>query len=207
MVVSGFTGGGGGADGSYSGGGGGYSGGGGAGANGGAGGGGSYLNTGYIGHISSSWSAGTDGGGNESDGSIIINFVVDTDGDGVLDDVDIDDDNDGILDSVENLIDLSDFILNGDATQISGSEYRLTAASNNQFGTAMSIRTVDLSNDFSIDAEIYLGTNNGGADGMSFVLHNDSRGSLAVGFGEGSTLGSMANSYDIRNREWFEYRV
>jgi len=68
----GFTGGGGADTGAYSGGGGGYAGGGGAGANGGAGGGGSYVNTAYTGYVSSTITAGIDGGGTESDGSIII---------------------------------------------------------------------------------------------------------------------------------------
>jgi len=122
-------------------------------------------------------------------------YAVDTDGDGVVDSIDIDDDNDGVLDTYENLIDLSVFTLNGDATQISATEIRLTNAANNQFGTAMSQYTVDLSKSFSIDAEVYLGTKDAnGADGMSFVLHNDSRGTNAVGNGEGSTLGSMANA-------------
>jgi len=118
----------------------------------------------------------------------------DTDADGIRDDIDIDDDNDGILDVDESLIDISDFNLQGDSIQITPTVIQLTAASNNQFGTAMSLRTVDLSHSFSIDAEIYLGTNNGGADGMSFVLHNDPAGSSAIGIGEGSTLGSLANS-------------
>jgi len=191
----GFTGGGGGADGSYSGGGGGYSGGGGAGANGGAGGGGSYQNTGYVGHVSSSWTAGFDGEGSESDGFIVIDFVADTDGDGVLDDVDIDDDNDGILDADEGIIDVSSvFNLFGDATQISSTEIQLTSVSpGGQSGTAMVEKIMDLNNSFTITAEVFLGTNDGGADGLTFVLHNDPRGTTAIGDGEGSTLGAMAN--------------
>ena len=98
----GFTGGGGADSGSYSGGAGGYSGGGGAGANGGAGGGGSYINTTYIGYVSGDITAGNDGGGSQSDGSIIV--ATDTDGDGIYDDVDIDDDNDGILDTDEYIV-------------------------------------------------------------------------------------------------------
>jgi hypothetical protein len=71
---SGYSGGGG-ADFQYSGGAGGYSGGGAAGANGAAGGGGSFVNTGASGYVSSSFIAGVDGGGNEADGSIIVDFV------------------------------------------------------------------------------------------------------------------------------------
>ncbi len=192
----GFTGGGGAAN-YYSAGAAGYSGGGGAGGNGSAGGGGSYLNTSYVGYISGNMSAGNDGSGSESDGSIIVETFIDTDGDGVRDDVDVDDDNDGILDINESTLDKTDFELHGDATQVSENEVRLTADSNNQFGTSMSIRTVDLSHNFTIDAEIYLGTKNNGADGISFVLHNDPDGSSAIGTGEGSTLGSMANSSTV----------
>ena len=125
----------------------------------------------------------------------------DTDGDGVADIKDIDDDNDGILDVNESTLDKTDFELHGDARQVSENEVRLTVDSNNQFGTSMSIRTVDLNHNFTIDAEIYLGTKDGGADGISFVLHNDPDGSSAIGTGEGSTLGSMANSsvHGIRN--------
>ncbi|MFV1884650.1 MAG: SwmB domain-containing protein [Balneola sp.] len=66
----GFTGGGG-ADANYSGGGGGYSGGGGAGANGSAGGGGSYIDASAISPV---LTAGGDGTGTESDGSISITY-------------------------------------------------------------------------------------------------------------------------------------
>ena len=138
---------------------------------------------------------------------LIVKWKEDSDGDGITDDIDIDDDNDGISDAEESIIDLADFELNGDAEQISLREVRLTPASSSQFGTAMSRHTVDLTKDFTIDAEIYLGNDDGGADGMTFVLHNDSRGSSAVGNGEGSTLGSMANgsTAGIANGLSFEF--
>lgn len=67
----GFSGGGG-ADANYGAGGAGYSGGGAGGSNGGGGGGGSYVHTSAI---SSNFTAGGDGAGNENDGSIVINYV------------------------------------------------------------------------------------------------------------------------------------
>lgn len=77
---NGFSGGGG-ASSNFSGGAGGYSGGGAAGFNGSAGGGGSYVNTGLTGFVSSSFTAGVDGGGgsspDEADGSLIIDFDAD----------------------------------------------------------------------------------------------------------------------------------
>jgi hypothetical protein len=55
-----------------------------------------------------------------------------------------------------------------------------------------------ISGAWSIRAEIYLGTkDSSGADGMAFVLHHDPRGTAAVGNGEGSTLGTMANGLSI----------
>ncbi len=67
----GFTGGGGAAS-NYGAGGGGYSGGGAGGSNGGGGGGGSFVHSSAV---SSNFTAGGDGNGNENDGSITINFV------------------------------------------------------------------------------------------------------------------------------------
>ena len=104
----GFTSGGSGTGGE-AGGGGGYSGGGsGAGNNSGGGGGGSFV---HASALSSTISAGGDGAGTQADGSIQINFEIDTDGDSILDINDIDDDNDGILD-----VDETDFTAGGTIT-------------------------------------------------------------------------------------------
>jgi subtilisin-like proprotein convertase family protein len=139
--------------------------------------------------------------GTYNEAMLIIYWETDTDGDGVPDNMDVDDDNDGILDVDESILDKTVFELHGDAVQLSDSEVQLTSDANNQYGTSMSINTVDLMHNFSIDVELYLGTNDGGADGISFVLHNDPDGSSAIGTGEGSTLGSMANDtvVGIRN--------
>ena len=99
----GFTAGGSGSGGE-AGGGGGYSGGGAGGTNGatsGGGGGGSFLDTADSAFVSGNIIAGVDGGSTQADGTILVDFDADTDGDGLLDSADIDDDNDGIIDSQE----------------------------------------------------------------------------------------------------------
>jgi uncharacterized repeat protein (TIGR01451 family) len=71
--------------------------------------------------------------------------------------------------------------LNGDA-YVSGDRVVLTPELNDQAGSAWIDTRIDLSNDFDISFQIYLGDNDGsGADGISFALHNDSRGTAAFG--------------------------
>ena len=99
----GFTAGGAGSGGE-AGGGGGYSGGGAGGTDNntdGGGGGGSFLDTADASFISGNITAGGDGAGTRSDGTVLIDFERDTDGDGIFDDDDLDDDNDGITDEDE----------------------------------------------------------------------------------------------------------
>jgi Ca2+-binding RTX toxin-like protein len=52
----------------------------------------------------------------------------------------------------------------------------------------MSTSRIDLRQDFTISLAVFLGTSNGGADGLAFVLHNDPAGSNAIG-GTGGGLG------------------
>ncbi|MEM9847643.1 MAG: T9SS type A sorting domain-containing protein, partial [Bacteroidota bacterium] len=77
----------------------------------------------------------------------------------------------------------------GSANLISNNTYQLTPALNNQAGSIWSINNIDLSQDFSLDAAIYLGSRDGGADGIAFVLQpfcsnlgNTSRGEF-IGYG------------------------
>ena len=57
----------------------------------------------------------------------------------------------------------------------------LTSASASQFGSAQSQIQIDLASDFSISSRILLGSDDGGADGIVFVLHNDPAGDTANG--------------------------
>lgn len=110
--------------------------------------------------------------------------TVDSDGDGIPDECDLDDDNDGILDCEENRLDKSVnqfFQLNGNASQISSNEVRLTQASIGQAGQMWSYGKVDFTKNFSMPFEAYLGNKDAGADGVAIVFHNDPAGTNATG--------------------------
>jgi len=125
--------------------------------------------------------------------SIAVNNNLDTDNDGILDTVDLDDDNDGILDCVENgfeQVNLSNvFNVAGSANYKSTNEIQLTPDLVNQAGSAMSFGKIDFNKDFNFNVEVFLGLNDGGADGMAIVFHNDPNGINAVGI-SGSGLGA-----------------
>ncbi|WP_038033329.1 Ig-like domain-containing protein [Thermopetrobacter sp. TC1] len=120
----------------------------------------------------------------------------DADGDGVPDAFDLDADNDGILNVDEGAFaDFTDienlFVLNGDAVKIAPDEVQLTPDDYSKAGTAMSRNALDLSKDFVFDFQVYLGTADAaGADGIAFTLHNDPRGSNALG-NYGGGLGAV----------------
>ncbi len=153
------------------------------------------------------------GGWNSSSSATVDNFSLvvtfpappppDTDGDGVDDDTDIDDDNDGVSDINEGYIDFNrlDTVFNptGSANFISNTEAQLTPATNGQSGAIQSFALLNMEEDFTYTAEVYLGNNDGGADGMAFVLHNDPAGKDAVG---GSGVGLGANG--IQNGIYIE---
>jgi Ca2+-binding RTX toxin-like protein len=67
---------------------------------------------------------------------------------------------------------------------IGNNSYTLTTAGN-QAGTVMSTSRIDLRQNFTISLEVFLGANDGGADGLAFVLHNDPAGPNAIGAGGG----------------------
>ncbi|TXI88884.1 MAG: hypothetical protein E6Q36_04440 [Chryseobacterium sp.] len=113
-----------------------------------------------------------------------VNTCLDSDNDGIPNDIDLDDDNDGILDCDENGLNKNInqiFELNGNATQINSSEVQLTPASNNQAGQMWSYNKADFTKNFSISFDVYLGNNDGGADGVAIVFHNDPAGINAIG--------------------------
>ena len=62
------------------------------------------------------------------------------------------------------------FILNGNASQPVANTYQLTQASGNQSGSAWNSVTLNLTQPFSFDVDVFLGYNNNGADGMAFLL-------------------------------------
>jgi len=62
----------------------------------------------------------------------------------------------------------------------------LTPNEGGKVGSAWFYKKIDLSKDFVVKFKAYLGNRDGGADGITFVLHNDSHGFSAIGWGGGS---------------------
>jgi hypothetical protein len=80
--------------------------------------------------------------------------------------------------------------LNGNAIYDDGTGVvTLTADAPSQLGAVMSTQQIDLRADFSLSFNVFLGANDGGADGLAFVLHNDPLGAAAIG-GGGGRLGA-----------------
>lgn len=89
----------------------------------------------------------------------------------------------GTLPDVEDL-----FQLNGSALRVSEDEILLVPDTTNQDGSAFSTARIDFRLDWDFTFNIFLGDEDGGADGLGFVLHNDARGSSATG-NDGNGLG------------------
>ncbi|MCF8362845.1 MAG: hypothetical protein K9G70_09515 [Prolixibacteraceae bacterium] len=114
----------------------------------------------------------------------------DTDNDGVMNDNDLDSDNDGITDCAEKGLDAmtvsSGFLISGDASAISSTIVQLVPNQDNMRGTAMYKNLIDLAESFTFTFDAYLGDNDGGADGLAIIFHNDPAGVNAIGSsGEG----------------------
>ncbi len=77
------------------------------------------------------------------------------------------------------------FTLGGATTALGGDCYRLTPNLTGQVGTLWYTDLINLNEEVRVEAEIYLGTNDGGADGLAFVLQP-----LSTGVGtSGGSLG------------------
>ena len=132
----------------------------------------------------------------------------DTDGDGILNSVDLDDDNDGILDCIErglgNASISSIFKLNGNATVVSNNEAQLTADLGSQAGQMWSYGKVDFAQSFTLSYSAYLGVKDAtGADGLAAVFHNSPLGVNAVG-GNAAGIGALniANGIVLELDTW-----
>ena len=75
------------------------------------------------------------------------------------------------------------FNLAGDAISLGGDCYRLTTTIGNQEGAAWYTTPISLEETFKISFDIYTGTSDGGADGMTFTFQTNNTG---VGIGGGS---------------------
>ncbi|MGI9477301.1 MAG: lectin-like domain-containing protein [Hyphomicrobiaceae bacterium] len=79
--------------------------------------------------------------------------------------------------------------LNGDAEFTDGNTVLLTEDAPDQAGAIMSNDRIDLRSDFELVYNVYLGTDDAGGDGMSFIMHSAPFGADEVG-GGGSGLGA-----------------
>jgi gliding motility-associated-like protein len=95
--------------------------------------------------------------------------------------------------------DIADFTMNGNATLLSdNSTVRLTQALGNQNGSIWNKNKINLDYDFDISTSINLGNSNAGADGIAFVLQNQSvnAGSTGGGLGYMGIQPSFAVEFD-----------
>ncbi|MGM9428227.1 DUF4347 domain-containing protein [Hydrogenophaga sp. MI9] len=84
----------------------------------------------------------------------------------------------------------SHLTISGSATSVSSDTIRLTPNAGSQSGAAQSTFEVALNTDFSLSFSVYLGTSDAGADGVTFIMHNDPAGAQALGF-MGGGLGAQ----------------
>lgn len=91
--------------------------------------------------------------------------------------------------------------LNGTADSLSCNCFRLTEAQISQSGQVWNSSQIDLSGAFDYTFDVYLGSNNGGADGIAFVLQpiSTSVGSTGGGMGYAGISPSLAMSIDTYN--------
>ena len=83
------------------------------------------------------------------------------------------------------------FTLNGNASNLGGGCYRLTASSSYQVGSAWNQNNLNLNAPFDLRFDVKFGNSDGGADGLAFVLQG--QGLNAIG-AVGSSLGYAVNA-------------
>ncbi len=90
------------------------------------------------------------------------------------------------------------FVLNGNAQIQPGNVFQLTSANNTQSGSVWNNVQINLNYPFHFNIDVFLGCNNGGADGMAFVLQpiSTSIGSGGGGIGYQGISPSFAVEFD-----------
>lgn len=93
---------------------------------------------------------------------------------------------------------LGQYQTNGNAVSTSCNCWRLTPAANAQNGSVWNVNLFDLSNPFNFNFDVFLGCNDGGADGMAFVLQplSVNAGSSGGGIGYQGINPSLAVEMD-----------
>lgn len=91
-----------------------------------------------------------------------------------------------------------DFIISGNAEIVENDVVRLTEPIGNQAGYVWSQNLVNFELNFNLEAELYLGSQDFGADGIAFVLQplSNSEGSLGGGIGYSGISPSLAVEFD-----------
>ncbi len=90
------------------------------------------------------------------------------------------------------------YVVNGNAAQLSCNCYRLTQAQNNQSGSVWNENMINLTDSFDFTFDVYLGNNDFGADGIAFVLQpiSTSIGTGGGGLGYDGVSPSLAVELD-----------
>jgi gliding motility-associated-like protein len=96
------------------------------------------------------------------------------------------------------------YVVNGTATQLNCNCYRLTQAQIDQSGSVWNSNMIDLTEAFDFTFDVYLGSSNGGADGIAFVLQpiSTSIGSSGGGLGYSGINPSLAVELDTYQNGW-----
>lgn len=96
------------------------------------------------------------------------------------------------------------YVVNGTATQLSCNCYRLTLAQGNQSGSVWNENMLSLADSFDFTFDVYLGNNDGGADGIAFVLQpiSTSIGTAGGGLGYDGVSPSLAIEIDTYQNGW-----
>lgn len=93
---------------------------------------------------------------------------------------------------------LAQYQINDNASQTSCNCYELTGANQWENGSVWNVNLFDLSNPFDFTFDVFLGCNDGGADGMAFVLQplSVNAGSAGAGIGYEGVTPSLAVEMD-----------
>ncbi len=96
------------------------------------------------------------------------------------------------------------FKLNGDAAQLSCRCYRLTKDQNNEAGSVWNKDSIDLTGPIDKTFDVFLGCDDGGADGIAFVLQSISTtvGGGGGGLGYQGVSPSLAVEFDSHENGW-----
>ncbi len=96
------------------------------------------------------------------------------------------------------------YVVNGNALQLSCNCYRLTQAQNNQGGSVWNSNMISLANPFDFTFDVYLGDQPGGADGIAFVLQpiSTAQGTTGGGIGYLGINPSVAIEVDTYKNDW-----